>query len=313
MTARGVDSATFDLSTDELPEWNGTAYSPELAGHMILTLEPERVPSQPLPTTFTIHVLPGLVIASGVTARPHSLRASGLRAVGNLPLPPASVATSLDGQPDREAALRRGDATLASDRVSLAFPRKARYANLSLPCDGLKRISRDSQALQLLRGYVKLLDEAPALATTELRHLVGTHVRDLMALVIGTTRDAHAKVETRVVRAARLSAIKADIAARLGEPELTVSAVAERQRISVRYVQMLFETEGTTFSQFVLRQRLMRAHLLLSDLSYAGRTINAIALEAGFGDLSHFNRDFRRLYAASPSSVRAAALRRDRR
>jgi AraC-like DNA-binding protein len=33
-----------------------------------------------------------------------------------------------------------------------------------------------------------------------------------------------------------------------------------------------------------------------------------LAFEAGFGDLSHFNRNFRRRFGASPSEIRAAAL-----
>jgi AraC-like DNA-binding protein len=42
---------------------------------------------------------------------------------------------------------------------------------------------------------------------------------------------------------------------------------------------------------------------------HAAMTVNAIALVAGFGDLSHFNRSFRRRYGATPSDVRAASPR----
>src|SRR5262245_28692318 len=113
----------------------------------------------------------------------------------------------------------------------------------------------------------------------------------------------------RGLRAARLNVIKADVEARLGQRELTVTAVAVLQRVSPRYVQMLFQTEGTTFSKFVLGRRLVQAHRLLGDPRCAGWTITAIALEAGFGDLSTFNHAFRRAFGASPSSVRAAVRR----
>ena len=43
-----------------------------------------------------------------------------------------------------------------------------------------------------------------------------------------------------------------------------------------------------------------------------GRTILAIALEAGFSDQSWFNRAFRRHYGASPTDVREAACTPDR-
>jgi AraC-like DNA-binding protein len=107
-------------------------------------------------------------------------------------------------------------------------------------------------------------------------------------------------------RSARLDAIKADIAERLDCCDLSLADVADRQQVTPRYVQMLFEREGTTFSRFVLRQRLTRAHGMLTDPRHDGWTIAAIAFEAGFGDLSYFNRAFRRQFVVPPSSVRAA-------
>jgi len=44
---------------------------------------------------------------------------------------------------------------------------------------------------------------------------------------------------------------------------------------------------------------------MLASPRYANWTVSAIALEAGFGDLSHFNRNFKRRYGASPSEIRA--------
>jgi AraC-like DNA-binding protein len=67
---------------------------------------------------------------------------------------------------------------------------------------------------------------------------------------------------------------------------------------------MLFETDGVTFSEHVLRQRLARAHRMLSDPGFGSLTISAIALAAGFGDLSYFNRTFRRRFGATPSELR---------
>ena len=51
---------------------------------------------------------------------------------------------------------------------------------------------------------------------------------------------------------------------------------------------------------------------MLIDPRYADRGISAVAYEAGFGDLSYFNRTFRRRYGATPSDVRAAAARHER-
>jgi AraC-like DNA-binding protein len=59
----------------------------------------------------------------------------------------------------------------------------------------------------------------------------------------------------------------------------------------------------------VLAQRLVRAHHMLTDPRFIEWKISAIAFEAGFTDLSYFNRAFRHRYAASPSDVREAARR----
>ena len=125
-----------------------------------------------------------------------------------------------------------------------------------------------------------------------------------MALALGATRDAAAVAKGRGMRAARLKAVKADIAANLTAHDLSVTAVALHQRVTPRYIHMLFDSEGATFSQFVLAERLARAHRLLLDTRHAQQSIAAIAYACGFGDLSHFNHAFRRRYGATPSDVR---------
>lgn len=173
-------------------------------------------------------------------------------------------------------------------------------------------IDANQAILRHLRGYVGLLEGPDGIPDDPLliAHL-GATLADLIALVLGASGDAAQVARSRGLRAARLRAIKADIALHLGEMELSVTAVAARQGVSPRYVQMLFEAGGTTFSRFVRGQRLARAHRLLTDLRYATWTMTAVALEAGFGDLSTFNHAFRRAYGGSPSDVRAAARRED--
>jgi len=90
---------------------------------------------------------------------------------------------------------------------------------------------------------------------------------------------------------------------------LSLTAVAARHRVTPRYVQALFEDDDTTFSQFLLGERLARAHRMLRDPLQTTHRISAIAYAAGFSDLSYFNRAFRRRFGATPSDVRAAARR----
>jgi AraC-like DNA-binding protein len=148
----------------------------------------------------------------------------------------------------------------------------------------------------------------PTPARPDVRHIVATHIHDLIALTLGANRDAAETANGRGLRAARLSTIKAYIARRLGNSDLSIGEVAMRQRVTPRYVQMLFETEGTTFSEFVLYARLSRAYRMLTDPRSANRLIISVALDVGFQDLSYFNRTFRRCFGDTPSGVRAAAL-----
>jgi AraC-like DNA-binding protein len=46
---------------------------------------------------------------------------------------------------------------------------------------------------------------------------------------------------------------------------------------------------------------------MLSDPRRASEKMATVAYDAGFGDLSYFNRVFRRHYGATPSDVRAQA------
>jgi AraC-like DNA-binding protein len=228
-------------------------------------------------------------------------------------------------QRGREVSLGAGEAVLVLNAergimvhsqihaMGLVVPRAALASLVADVEDTTMRvIPRDNDALRLLTGYLQMLqsDIAP-LATPDLRHLAVTHVHDLLALILGATRDAAAVAHNRGMRAARLAAIKADVIAQIGNRQLSLTALAARHGVTPRSVQLMFESEALTFSQFVVDQRLAAAHRMLGDPRRAGMSISAIALEAGFGDLSHFNRSFRRRYGATPSDVRAASLSRN--
>lgn len=163
----------------------------------------------------------------------------------------------------------------------------------------MRRVRRDNEPLRHIIRNLVSLREVSEFHSPEVRHLVVTHIHDLIGMALGA--KGH---DGRGIRAARLSALKSDILENFGNPELTVRSVAEREHVTPRYVHMLFETEGHTFSEFVLGERLMHAHHMLSDPRFAQRSISAIAFESGFGDLSYFDRTFRRRFGATPSNVR---------
>jgi AraC-like DNA-binding protein len=126
---------------------------------------------------------------------------------------------------------------------------------------------------------------------------------------LGVRADAAEVANKRGVVAARMRSIKIHILSQIGSAKLTAATVAIKHGISTSYVRKLFEAEGTSFTEFVLTQRLAAAYRMLTDLRFTDRSISRIAHDAGFNDISHFNRSFRRVYGASPTDVQREAPR----
>jgi len=269
---------------------------------------------------FAVRRVPGLGLISGAL---HGVRHDHTRRRAADASDDYSVHFNLSGRSfvtgrKREIALDDGAAVLlnyAEARV-ITRPEHVRYAIARVPRTTLAPLVRDiddavmrpipcgAGALSLLTSYVSALIDDPALGAPETRRLFAAQLCDLIAITIGATRDAAAIAQDRGLRAARLHAMKSDIEDHLASPGLTPAVVARRQQISESYLRKLFEGEGTSFTQFLLGRRLARAHDMLTDGRWANRGIASIALAVGFGDLSYFNRTFRRSYGATPSEIR---------
>ena len=319
MAAQSDDIRVLRFSTDELPERDRLAITREVHGRLTARVDIEPAPGAPLHYRVTARALPGLTVSlfselSLTIRRTRALLADGNDDVVFAVPPTAANMLSHRGRelsPIRDAVLlsaadvMRIDVPSGSQGPMVTLSRR-RLAPLvpGLEDAFMRPVPRDVEALQLLTRYLCLFDDQQSLATPELRSLVVNHVYDLVALALGATRDAAAVANGRGVRAARLHAIKTEILNKLSRHELSLAGLAARHAVTPRHVQLLFESDGTTFSRFLLDQRLARAHRMLSDPLLAERTISAVAYEFGFGDLSHFNRAFRRRYGETPSDIR---------
>lgn len=105
-------------------------------------------------------------------------------------------------------------------------------------------------------------------------------------------------------RRQRLTAILRTIDQQIGDPDLSASSVAAVLGITPRYVHLLLEETGKSFTHHVLDRRLDKAVTMLRDPRWRHRKIAEIAAEADFTDLSYFNRAFRRRYRMTPSAIR---------
>jgi AraC-like DNA-binding protein len=293
-------------------------------------IEPlEPLPDHPLHVDLTKRTLPGLAVVSGtLSGLRHAIRPASAAANGedDLLLGVNVRGCSMVSQRGRDLVLRDGDAFCATrdvTEITVTRPTPVRFIGCRVPRGPVALllgrlddtpvhlVPHRTEALNLLVTYASAIADALPLATAELQRLAVSHMHDLIAATIGATRDGRAIAEGRGIAAARLRAIMTDISAHLGDGDLSVAEVARRHRLTPRYIHKLFENEDLTFSSFVLGQRLSRAHRMLSDPRLSDRNISSVAFDVGFGDLSYFNRAFRRCYAATPTEIRHSAIRTD--
>jgi AraC-like DNA-binding protein len=313
----------FRFSTEAFPFRDREAAFREIYGRAIMKLEFEPLLNVPLAMDMELRALPDFGMASGTCTPLNCRRTPQLIDSDDLILVAALAGGGTFRMRGKETAIGDSHAALTNAAEPGTFNihstsqlinfrlALSRIAPLIADLDAvlMRPIPRDTEALRLLLTYAGSLQGDLALASPALRNLVVTHMHDLAALAIGATRDAAAIARSRGVRAARLQAIKADVVKNLGQRTLSASTIAARHGVTPRYVSMLFESEPESFSEYVLRQRTTRAHRMLTDPRFSAWTVSSIAYDVGFGDVSYFNRVFRRLYGATPSDVREAARR----
>ena len=305
------------LSTEDLPVRNRREIIHEMYARTVFRADLEPQKGAPFQFDVKLYGLPDLGVAAATFSDCRTFHRTehgcGEDLIFNLTLEGGRTVS----QRGQEVTLGTGEAVLATIDPVITTMRPSRFLSFRLPrarleplvanLDSclLQAIRPNIGALRLLPSYISAIDEA-ASAPAEAQELVVGHVYDLIALTLGANRDAGEVAAGRGVRAARLRAIRNDVAAHLGDPALSLAAVAQRPGVSPRYVGMLFDGCGTTFSGFVLDQRLARARQMLTDRRHTHHAIGAIATACGFGDVSYFNRSFRRTFGATPSDIRAA-------
>jgi AraC-like DNA-binding protein len=320
----GNDAADsgIQFSTDSVPPRDRLPYFREALGRSFTRLDLGPYDDRPVRYEATVHGFDGLGVIWGRTNGNIGRRTQPLLTDGNDDFIFGTILSgcSLPSQVGREFRMDAGAAVLLScgdvgakdypvptEFLTLRIPRRLLNSVAAKPEDALARpIPANTEALRLLVDYVQLTLKNRQLISPELRRLFAAHISDLVALAVGATRDGAEMTRRRGLRAARLAAIKGDVARRLGDERLTVTDIALRRGVSPRHVQLLFESEGTTFTEYVLEQRLARAYRTLADSALHDWTISAIAFEVGFGNLSYFNRVFRRRFGMTPSDARRA-------
>ena len=217
-------------------------------------------------------------------------------------LAPGQMTLMSADEPERVTQLTRGH------RCTIRVPRPMIEDFCRNALDNTARLVRaDGDLVALLQRQIETAHRFGPKVDPAANYALAQHVLDLVGLCIGSNADAAQLARQRGLAAARLDAIKDQVLQDLAHPDMSLTRVATRHGLSVRYVQHLFERSGTSFTSFVLEHRLLLAHRLLREPKHRWRKVSDIAAAAGFSDISYFNRTFRARFGVTPREIRASA------
>ncbi|OYX79235.1 MAG: hypothetical protein B7Y77_02160 [Bradyrhizobium sp. 35-63-5] len=321
--ADGDDLILLSLSSRSFAPKDRNEAFHETFGRQILKLEIDPLDDQLIDVEMQLRILPGLAVAKA-SISPIICRHTSMMIDNDDPViafvESGSVRFKQNGH---ETIAHAGDAILTTGGlVGTAEHTTGRMINCRISRSLIapmvsnfdaeigKLIDKGNPAIPFFLNYTNVVNASETI-DARLRRAVVTHMLDLAALILGARGDAAEVAKNRGLRAARLLKLKKCIQADIGNPDLSLTSIADSNGISVTYVRKLFEADGTTFSEFMLAQRLAKAYELLAAPARLNETIAALANEAGFNDISYFNRTFRRAYNATPSEIRQAIRRKD--
>jgi AraC-like DNA-binding protein len=317
MDGNALEFPPVRFSTSAFPERERLSRWREEFGRSLLRVDIEPMSSLPFHAKGKLRALPGLRTADCCGSPTRFTRTQAMAAEGDdsigLVINLGKRATA--SQRGREVALLPGDAVpiltqepailITTHHLGVLVPRTALASRLgNIEDAGMRVIPGGAESLQLLTSYMSLVHNRLVLGTPKLRDMVVRHVHDLMAMTLTPHLSAGDSGMSAITHA-RLNAALGYIAVHFHEPGLSVADVARDQGVSPRYLQRLIETVGTTFTARVSELRLLRALALLNEARDGTRRISDIALQAGFSDISHFNRLFRTRFGDAPSGILA--------
>jgi AraC-like DNA-binding protein len=312
------------ISTRDFPERNRLAMWREIYGRGIANVDIEPIGDEPFHAEVSFNLLPNVSIAAGSRSPAHycvtpELVGRGSRDMIVLSMLRSGTASATQFGQELISGIGSASVLTPTDPSTSTMLTHGSFITVALSRPMIAALAPDysqafgrpipdcSAALSLLIRYLDVVRAGDELTNPAIGQSVSDHIIDLAALALGTRGDYAEMARQRGAKAARLAAIRSDILRTLGRSDLSTELIAARHGISPRYVRKLFEEDGSSFSAFVLGERVVKAHRMLIDRRYGHLNIAQIAHESGFGDISYFNRAFRRHFGATPSDFREAA------
>ena len=263
-----MNTKMLGFSTDEFPEHKRVDAYREIYSRTIVKHDIEPLGEQPFRFEADLRSLPGLGLASSVFSPCRRWHAAQHIDSDDLLLGVALSGGCVLRQHGREAVIGGpGEAVLTSAahpidviiggpsrHIAMRLPRAILEAKItSLDDFMIRQIPSNAEVLPLLVSYVDAL-QITELTDPAFCDLVVSHVYDLVALLLGAKGDARYLAQEGGARAARLGAILREIERRSGDPGLSAITIAHLLGVTPRYVHLLLEETGKSFSHHVLER-----------------------------------------------------------
>jgi AraC family transcriptional activator of tynA and feaB len=191
-------------------------------------------------------------------------------------------------------------------QLSLHLPRGEMHARFTydLIRGGISVPRHDPTNLALCAVLGKVFGQPPTNAATN------TYLREAIFGLIGALlhersgQQGFAGIDSDLSGARALASGQAYIDSHYRNPDLTIQDMADDLGMSLRQLQRGFSAIGSTPTKYLLIKRLEHAKRGIEDrrAGRRGELISSIAYEAGFSDLSYFQRCFRRAFGTSPKA-----------
>jgi AraC-like DNA-binding protein len=128
------------------------------------------------------------------------------------------------------------------------------------------------------------------------------HALDLLTLAITSVCPVDSNLSRS--RSVSINGIKTFIEQNLRDIGLDTSLITRHAGWSARYINNLFEDEGTSLMRYVWKRRLENCRKDMQNPVYAGHRLSDIAFRWGFNDAAHFSRAFKQQFGYSPREFR---------
>jgi AraC-like DNA-binding protein len=198
--------------------------------------------------------------------------------------------------------------------VSMTAAGSGQVTGVWVPWNALEEIESNMRAPEgrlpmstLGRGFqsfVNALLTQPQGPTPHAEYFIEQLVAEM---VFGVLLEAAFPLGLKGRAASDIDVARSLLIARRADPDFDVTVLASEMHVSIRQLQRLFATEGSTPADELRRSRVDLARELLTGTEYSHLRINEIAAYSGFRSASNLRRAFAQAGLPSPRDIRKRA------